>query len=79
MKGSWKTSAVGLLGLIAVFIISLAIPVLDADPATVVDWNAVLDAAANAGLVVPAWLVGLLARDKGVSSEAERRAGTAVK
>lgn len=79
MNGSWKTSAVAWLTLIGVFIGSLILPVLDNDPATVIDWNAVFEALKNAGIVLPVWLIGILARDKGVSTEAQRRAGTKVK
>jgi uncharacterized membrane protein YeaQ/YmgE (transglycosylase-associated protein family) len=79
MQGSWRTSVVGWLTIIGTFVGSLLLPVLDADPATVIDWDAVIEAARNAGFVIPVWLIGILSRDKQVSSETQRRAGTTVK
>lgn len=74
LKGSWRTSLVGWLTLIGTFVVSAALPVLDGNPATQIDMDAIIQALANAGVVVPIWLIGLLSRDKGVSSEEQRNA-----
>lgn len=72
LKGSWRTSLVGWLTLIGTFVVSAALPVLDGNPATQIDMDAIIQALANAGIVVPIWLIGLLSRDKGVSSEEQK-------
>lgn len=60
-KGSWRTTSVGIAGLLAL-IGGAAKLVLDGDPSTNPDWNAVIPA----GLA----LIGsLVARDNKVSSE----------
>lgn len=74
LKGSWRTSLVGWLTLLGTFVVSAAIPLLDGNPSTSLDMNAIIQALANAGVVVPVWLIGLLSRDKGVSSEEQRAA-----
>src|SRR6186713_84185 len=76
LKGSWRTSLVGWLTLVGVFVGSMALPVLDGNPNTNIDWTSVLQALANAGVVVPVWLIGILSRDRNVSSQAQAQAGT---
>jgi len=62
MRGSWKTTLAGVLGIIASAITMIAQPLLDADPATVANFGGFI------AFAVPA--VGLLfARDANVSSE----------
>lgn len=60
-KGSWRTSATGILGGVGL-LISQAVAVLDSDPATVFSFEQVTIALGMLGL-------GWFARDKGVSSE----------
>ena len=74
LKGSWRTSAVGWLTLVLVFGGSIILPVLDGNPATHMDWNAFVAALQNAGIAIPVWLIGILSRDKGVSTEEQRAA-----
>jgi len=59
---SWKTTLCGLLSLVAAGLTLVAVPMLDADPATLPNWGAFSAALAAA--------VGLfLARDNDKSSE----------
>lgn len=74
LKGSWRTSLVGWLTLLGTFTVSLALPLLDGNPATHIDIDALIQALANAGVVVPVWLIGILTRDKGVSTEEQKAA-----
>lgn len=74
LKGSWRTSAVGWLTLVLVFGGSIILPVIDGNPATHMDWNAFVVALQNAGIAIPVWLIGILSRDKGVSTEEQRAA-----
>ena len=60
MNASWKTTAAGLV-VILLAILTQARNLLDSDPATVFDLDAVLAAGAGIGL--------LFARDNNVSSE----------
>ena len=64
----------GWLTLIGTFVVSAALPVLDGNPATQIDMDAIIQALANAGIVIPVWLIGLLSRDKGVSTEEQKAA-----
>lgn len=62
MKGSWKTTLCGLLGLVTAAITMIAQPMLDGDPSTSPQWAAFGTAVAAA--------VGLFfARDDNKSSE----------
>lgn len=47
-KGSWKTSVGGILTGIAGLITFLAVPLFDQDPATTVNWTAVIGTVAAA-------------------------------
>jgi hypothetical protein len=59
---SWKTTLCGILGLVASAITLIALPLIDADPATTVNWGAVMAAVATAA--------GLfMARDNDKTSE----------
>jgi hypothetical protein len=78
LKGSWVSSLMGWLKLAAAVSVA-AIALIDADPTTKPDANAVLIAMTAVGLAVPGWIHGLVTRDKGVSTESQRRAGTTVK
>jgi hypothetical protein len=62
MKGSWKTTAMGIAGILGI-IAGVAKALLDNDPSTNPDWTMVLS-----GLT--AGLTGLFARDNNKSSEA---------
>lgn len=59
-KGSWRTSLVGWLGLIAAVALQL-VAVLDSDPSTTISMEAILTALASVGLIA--------ARDNKVTSE----------
>ena len=62
MTASWKTTACGILGILAAAITMVAIPLLDADPATNANFSGFLAVATPA--------IGLLfARDNNVTSE----------
>lgn len=61
MKGSWRTTLVGILGAVSI-LIAQAVNLLDADPDTVFSLEAVMAALAIFG-------IGRIARDNGVSSE----------
>jgi hypothetical protein len=60
MKGSWKTTMVGILTLVGA-IVTGAIALLDSDPTTVVDLTTIIQAITGLGLMV--------ARDNKVTSE----------
>lgn len=61
LKGSWRTTALGILGGIGI-LVGQATAVLDHDPATVFSWDLTLGALGLLG-------IGWFSRDKGVSSE----------
>lgn len=73
MKGSWKTSILGWAILVGVLAKSLA-ALLDGNPATVFDFAAILDALKEVGILIPAGIGLIFARDKNVSTEEERAA-----
>lgn len=79
MKGSWKISAIGWLTLLGVIVYSMAIPLMDGNPLTHIDFAAILDALKNVGITLPVWLTPLLARQRDVSTEAQAEAGTKMK
>ena len=60
-RGSWRTSAVGILGGVGL-LIGQIVAVLDSDPATVFSFEQVTIALGMLGL-------GIFSRDKNVSSE----------
>ena len=62
MKGSWKTTLCGLLGIVAAGITMIAQPILDGDPSTVPQWAAF-------GTTIAAAVGLLFARDNDKSSE----------
>jgi len=62
MKSSWKTTTCGILGLVASGITMVAIPLLDADPATLAQWGTF------AGLAAVS-IGAIFSRDNKVSSE----------
>jgi hypothetical protein len=62
MKGSWKTTTCGILGIVSAAITMIAQPILDGDPATVPAWAAF-------GTVVASAVGLLFARDNDKSSE----------
>jgi len=62
MKGSWKTTLCGLLGIVAAGITLVAQPILDGDPSTVPQWAAF-------GTTIAAAVGLLFARDNDKSSE----------
>lgn len=74
LKGSPKTSTVGWLALVGAIITAVAIPVLDGNPETVIDWGTAIEAAKNAGIMLPIWLIGIFARDNDKTSEDIKRA-----
>lgn len=73
MQGSWKTSLMGWVVLIGVFATSIK-NLLDGDPSTVFDFNALLEALKAVGIGIPLGIGLLFARDKDVSSEQQRAA-----
>jgi len=63
-KRSWRTTTTGVLAIVA-SLIPAAIALLDGNPATVVDWNAI-------GIVIMGLLTGgglMAARDNNVTSQ----------
>jgi ABC-type dipeptide/oligopeptide/nickel transport system permease component len=70
LKGSWRTTALGIAALITAIIVSV-IAATDGNPETVPAWDDLFEALKTLGVVVPVWLMGLIARDKNVSSEEE--------
>jgi hypothetical protein len=62
MKGSWKTTTCGILGLVSAAITMVAIPILDADPATLPAWG-------TFGAMLAASVGLLFSRDNDKSSE----------
>lgn len=75
MKGSWKTSLLGWAILVGVFAKSIA-ALIDGDPSTVFDFAAVLNALKEVGILIPAGIGLLFARDKGVSTEEQKAASS---
>ncbi len=73
MEGSWKTSLMGWIVLIGVFATSVK-NLLDGDPSTVFDMNALIEALKAVGIGIPLGIGLLFARDKNVSSEEQRAA-----
>lgn len=73
MKGSWKTGLLGWAILIGVFAKSIA-ALIDGDPSTVFDFAAILNALKEVGILIPAGIGLIFARDKDVSSEEQRTA-----
>lgn len=73
MKGSWKTTILGWLTLILAIGSGIG-NLLDGNPATVVNFQAILDAFAAVGILIPAGIGLLFARDKDVSTEEQRAA-----
>lgn len=74
LRGSWRTSAIGWLTLILAFGGSVIMPLLDGNPATQIDIHTFVNALQTAGIAIPVWLIGILSRDKNVSSEEQRAA-----
>jgi hypothetical protein len=62
MKGSWKTTLCGLLGIVAAGITLVAQPMLDGDPSTAPQWTLF-------GTTIAAGVGLLFARDNDRSSE----------
>lgn len=73
MKGSWRSSLMGWLQLIAALTVA-GIALIDSDPTTKPDANAVLTAMTALGLGIPGWIKGMVTRDKGVSTEQQKAA-----
>ena len=70
MSKSLKTTISGVAALLAAVGIAV-VALVDGDPGTKPDLNAVLIALTALGVGIPTWLVGFFARDKDVSSEEE--------
>lgn len=73
MSGSWKTSLFGWITLIGALAVGLN-NLLDGNPATVVDFNAIINAFAAVGIVIPLGIGLLFSRDKDVSTEQQKAA-----
>lgn len=73
LRGSWVTSLLGYLTLLGVLLTALK-NALDGDPSTVIDINAIIAALKEVGILIPAGIGLLFARDKNVSSEEQRAA-----
>lgn len=72
MKGSWKTTLAG-WAVLLVAVGNFTIALVDNDPTTKPDPKEIIDALTLLGLAIPAWIGLLLARDKSVSTEEQRR------
>jgi len=68
MKKSFKTTAGGVLQLIAAISIA-AFALIDGDPSTTPDADAILTALTALGVGIPGFITGIFARDNSVSSE----------
>ena len=68
MEKSWKTTATG-WGTLVIALLVAGVALIDGDPATVPDADAIFKALSTVGIAVPIWLQGIFARDKDVSSE----------
>lgn len=68
MKKSWKTTAAGWLALVGAMS-AAGFALMDGDPSTKPDAQAIFDALTALGIGIPLWIMGIFARDKNVSSE----------
>lgn len=66
---SWRTTALGVAGIVYIALKAAVIPLLDDDPATVVNIREVIDALLNNGEVILLALGLGVARDNVVSSQ----------
>lgn len=73
MKGSWKTSLMGYATIVLVLATGLY-NLLDGNPATVIDFQAIINAFAAVGILIPPAIGLIFSRDKDVSTEEQKAA-----